>query len=72
LLIAKRAADFVAGGMSARDAAQASIALLAAKAEGLGGLIVVDRLGNVGFAWNSAHMAYAYLAEGMQEPLAGI
>lgn len=72
LLIAKRAADFVAGGMSARDAAQASIALLAAKAEGLGGLIVVDRLGNVGFAWNSAHMAYAYLAEGMQEPLTGI
>ncbi len=72
LLIAKRAADFVADGMSARDAAQSAIALLSAKAQGLGGLIVVDRLGNVGFAWNSEHMAYAYLLDGMTEPLAGI
>jgi beta-aspartyl-peptidase (threonine type) len=71
LLIAKRAADFVASGATARDAAQAAIAVLGARTSGLGGLIVVDRLGNTGFAWNSEHMSYAYMAEGLAEPVAG-
>ena len=68
LLIAKRAADFVARGDTARTAAEAAIAVLGAKATGTGGLIVVDRLGNVGFAWNSQHMSYAYMVEGQTEP----
>lgn len=72
LLIARRAADFVARGDHARDAAEAAIAVLAAKAKGVGGLIVVDRLGNIGFAWNSQAMAYAYMIEGMDEPIAGV
>src|SRR6266700_2681565 len=72
LLIAKRAADFVARGDSARRAAEAAIAVLGAKAEGVGGLIVVDRIGNIGFAWNSQTMAYAYIAEGMGEPITGV
>ena len=72
LLIAKRAADFVARGESAREAAEAAIAVLGAKAEGVGGLIVVDRIGNIGFAWNSQTMAYAYIAEGMEEPITGV
>jgi beta-aspartyl-peptidase (threonine type) len=63
LLLAKRAADFVARGMNARDAAEAAIALLGAKTTGTGGLIVVDRFGNVGFSWNSQNMAYAYFQE---------
>lgn len=72
LLMAKRAADFVARGDTARTAAEAAIAVLGMKATGVGGLIVVDRLGNVGFAWNSPHMAHAYLIEGMAEPVAGV
>ena len=72
LLIAKRVADFVARGDVARDAAQAAIAILGARATGTGGLIVVDRLGNVGFAWNSQHMSHAYLIEGMDEPITGV
>jgi len=72
LLIAKRAADFVARGDTAREAAEAAIALLAAKATGTGGLIVVDRKGNAGFAWNSSNMSHAYIVEGMQEPMTGI
>jgi len=63
LMIAKRTADFVAKGMNAREAAEAAIALLGTKATGTGGIIVVDRFGNVGFAWNSDNMAYAYLQE---------
>ncbi len=73
LLIAKRAADFAAQGMTARDAASSAIGVLGEKATGLGGLIMVDRLGNVGFAWNSSHMSYAYILDnGMTEPIAGV
>jgi beta-aspartyl-peptidase (threonine type) len=72
LLIAKRAADFVARGDRPRDAAEAAIAVLGAKAKGTGGLIIVDHLSNVGFAWNSQTMVYAYMIEGMDEPIAGV
>ncbi|MBV8822279.1 MAG: isoaspartyl peptidase/L-asparaginase [Ktedonobacteraceae bacterium] len=72
LLLAKRAADFVARGATARDAAEASIALLNAKLGSHGGLIIVDRLGNVGFTWNATNMAHAYMTEDMQEPIAGL
>ena len=72
LLIAKRAADFVAHGETARDAATTTIALLGAKATGTGGLIIVDRKGNIGFAWNSQNMKYAFITEGMDTPESGI
>jgi beta-aspartyl-peptidase (threonine type) len=72
LLIAKRAADFVARGDTARQAAESAIALLGTRATGTGGLIVVDRKGNAGFAWNSQNMSHAYIVEGMQEPITGI
>ncbi len=72
LLLAKRAADFVARGATAREAAEAAIAVLGEKATGRGGLIVVDRLGNLGFAWNSRNMSHAYMTEGLEEPVAGI
>ncbi len=72
LLIAKRAADFVARGMNARAAAEAAIAVLGAKATGTGGLIVVDHMGNVGFSWNSEHMAYAYMMQDMPDVVTGV
>src|SRR5579884_861779 len=72
LLIAKRAADFVARGDTAQAAAEAAIAVLGARAEGKGGLILVDRLGRVGYAWNSDHLVRAYMVSGMDEPVAGV
>jgi beta-aspartyl-peptidase (threonine type) len=72
LMIARRAADAVAHGNHAREAALAAIAFLGEKATGTGGLIVVDFHGDVGFAWNSRDMAYAYITEGMTEPQAGV
>jgi L-asparaginase / beta-aspartyl-peptidase len=72
LLIAKRASDFVAQGENAQRAAESAIAVLSAKASGTGGLIVVDRLGNVGFAWNSQYMSRAYIIDSRAEPVAGI
>jgi beta-aspartyl-peptidase (threonine type) len=58
--------------MNARTAAEATIAVLGAKINGAGGLIIVDRQGNVGFAWNTANMSYAYMMETMTEPIAGV
>jgi beta-aspartyl-peptidase (threonine type) len=72
LLIARRAYEFVAGGQSAREAAISAIAVLGARATGTGGLIVVDRKGEVGFAWNSQNMSHAYMKDGMTEPIAGV
>jgi len=72
LLIAKRAADFVAHGENAHEAAESAIAVLAVRATGTGGLIVVDRSGNVGYAWNSRYMSHAYMIDGMEEPITGI
>lgn len=72
LLIAKRAYDFVANGQSAREAALSAIAVLGVRATGTGGLIVVDRKSEVGFAWNSRNMSYAYIKDGMDEPVAGV
>jgi beta-aspartyl-peptidase (threonine type) len=72
LLIAKRAADFVAQGRSAGEAAQAAIDVLSARARGKGGLIVVDQSGRVGFARNSQNLAYAYMTAELGEPVTGI
>lgn len=74
LLLAKRAADFVAAGDSAQEAADRAIAVLGAKAVGTGGLIIVDDQGHIGFAHNSEDMAYGYMTEDVKErsPIAGI
>lgn len=70
LLIAKRASDFVAGGMNAQEAAEAAINVLATRASGTGGLIMIDSRGTIGFAYTTRHMSRASLQEGMQEPTA--
>lgn len=72
LLLARRACEFLAHGMSAQAAADAAIRLLGERLGGDGGLILIDRLGQVGFAHNTPHMSYGYLASGMETPLVGI
>ena len=72
LLLARRAADFVARGYTARDAAEAAVSLLGSRLNGTGGLIIVDRLGNIGFSWNSHFMSHAYISGDMQEPIVGV
>jgi L-asparaginase / beta-aspartyl-peptidase len=46
----------------AMQAAQDAIALLARKTQGTAGLILLDRDGDPGFAFNTPRMAYAYVA----------
>ncbi len=59
LLIAQRAAAYIAQGLDAQQAADKVIAYLSENATGGGGVIVVDHNGNIGSAWNTEHMSYA-------------
>lgn len=72
LMIAQRAAAAVAQGDSARSAAESTIEFLTQHASGIGGLIIVDRNGRIGKAKNSPHLAYAYITEEMDIPVAAI
>src|SRR5713226_3663983 len=58
LVWAKAAADMVGGGVEPQVAADAAVVLL----EGAGvrgGLIIADRQGRIGIAWNTPQMAFA-------------
>jgi L-asparaginase / beta-aspartyl-peptidase len=59
LTIAQRASAYVAMGLDAQQAADMVIAFLSEHASGEGGVIIVDRNGYVGSAWNSDYMSYA-------------
>ncbi|RLC70214.1 MAG: hypothetical protein DRI81_19390 [Chloroflexi bacterium] len=71
VVISKAACDFMAGGMTAQEAADGAIALLTERTTGVGGLIVLDRQGRVGVAHNAPCIAYAYITAG-GEVTAGI
>jgi beta-aspartyl-peptidase (threonine type) len=62
IVMAKAAADLLSAGKSPHDAAEACVALLARRAQGTGGLILLDRHGRPGFAFNTPQMAFAYVA----------
>jgi beta-aspartyl-peptidase (threonine type) len=64
VVISKAACDFIARGMSAQEAADAAIGLLAERTTGQGGLIVLDRLGRVGIAHNTPYIAHAIVTAG--------
>jgi beta-aspartyl-peptidase (threonine type) len=61
VVISKATCDLIAKGMSAQEAANAAIALLAERTTGHGGLIVLDRMGRVGIARNTPYLAHAYI-----------
>jgi beta-aspartyl-peptidase (threonine type) len=48
-------------------AAHAAIDVLAQRVGGLGGCILLDSRGRIGFAYNTPRMAYAYRTEDWQE-----
>jgi beta-aspartyl-peptidase (threonine type) len=64
VLLAKTATDFIKQGHAPMDAARAAIDVLAQRVGGLGGCILLDGQGRVGWAFNTPRMAYAYRAEG--------
>ncbi len=59
VVMAKAASDFLAAGLDPQAAAEKAVAVLAARTQGHGGLIVVDRGGRTGAAFSTPNMAYA-------------
>jgi len=62
--LAKTALDLLASGAGAMAAAQQAIDLLANRVDGSGGIILVDRAGEIGFAFNTPQMSHGYSAPG--------
>jgi len=61
VILAKTACDFLRpAGSSPTRATQAAVQLLARRGNGTGGLILLDKNGNPGFAFNTPRMAYGY------------
>lgn len=67
VLLAKTATDFLGAGYAPVEAARAAIERLEQRVHGLGGVILLDARGRVGFAFNTPRMAYAYRVEGGDE-----
>jgi beta-aspartyl-peptidase (threonine type) len=72
LVLARRALDFIADGLSAQAAAIACIRLLDQRLGGRGGLILLDAEGRVGYARNTPAMAHAFMLPGMERVYAGV
>jgi beta-aspartyl-peptidase (threonine type) len=72
VVLAKTALDLLKEGGSVQEAAERAIQLLRDRVEGRGGVILVHSSGDVGYAFNTAAMAHAYLKEGMSEPIVGV
>lgn len=67
VVLAKTAIDFLSGDRHPDEAAQMAIDALVSKVKGEAGCILIDRQGRVGWAYNSSHMACAYMTEGQDK-----
>jgi beta-aspartyl-peptidase (threonine type) len=67
VLLAKTATDLIGAGHAPMAAARLAIDTLARRVGGYGGCILLDGRGQLGFAFNTPRMAYAYRAEGEPE-----
>jgi beta-aspartyl-peptidase (threonine type) len=61
IVISKSICDFLDRGMTAQEAADAALSLLAQRTGGRGGVIVLDRQGDVGVAHNTPYLVYAHV-----------
>jgi beta-aspartyl-peptidase (threonine type) len=68
VVLAKTAIDGLAGGKHPDEAAHHAIDTLVDRVEGEAGCIVLDRNGQIGWAYNSSDMAVAYMTQGLKQP----
>ena len=71
VVMAKTAVDRLAQDC-VMSVAQWAVAHLWERVDGLGGIILLDRDGQVGYAFNTPRMAFAYVQEGLGELVLGI
>jgi beta-aspartyl-peptidase (threonine type) len=70
IAMAKRAVDALRCGTPPDSVAREAIGHLQARAQGRGGVVIVDPLGNVGYAFNTAHMTVGYMRADLNEAVA--
>ena len=63
-VLSKTACNLVETNLNAHDAAKLAINILAKRVNGSGGIILIDRNGDIGYAYNTPRMAYAFQQEG--------
>jgi L-asparaginase / beta-aspartyl-peptidase len=61
IVTSKSAVDLMAAGLTAQEAADATLALLWERVRGYGGVILIDPAGRIGLAHNTPNLAYAYV-----------
>lgn len=61
IVMAKTAVEMMRSGMTPTAAAEACLRLLRERADGMGGLILLDPSGRPGFAFTTPRMAYGYV-----------
>lgn len=71
LCLAKTACEWMRVGMHPVDAARAAVRMMLTRTGGLGGIILVDRAGRLGFARTTRTMTWAAASDGWGEVLAG-
>jgi beta-aspartyl-peptidase (threonine type) len=71
VVLAKYAIDALANGVDPNAVARNAIEHLAQRVAGSGGIIIADRSGRIGFAFNTSHMARAYMVEGLSDIVSG-
>lgn len=72
MALAQRGMQMLESGTSPQQAAEQAVQALAARVGGTAGLIALDRLGQVGVAYNTKRMARAFIVEGMVRPYVAV
>ena len=62
--VARRIGWLVEQGIGAQEAAQGALEIMRERVGGEGGVIAIDKYGQLGIEWNSEMMAWAYGREG--------
>jgi beta-aspartyl-peptidase (threonine type) len=71
IVMAKSAVDRMSQ-VDAMSAARWAVRQLSEKVDGLGGIITLDRNGDIGYTHNTPRMAFAYMHQGLCTPVEGI
>lgn len=69
--LAKTVSDWMRGGMHPEEAARAGLRLVLEKTKGVGGTILVDRHGRIGWARTTTTMSWGAMCSAWSEPQAG-
>jgi len=72
VVLSKVVCELLRRGSNTQKAAEDAIKILERKVNGRGGVIVLDKNGNVGFFYNTPKMVRAYMKDGISSPISSV